>query len=330
MKKVRYELDPYNRLVVNLPAFRQVIDGRFKVGPDNELAYHVKSPLSQGENIPHQIGLKGSWSLTPDHRLRFTLDKSGRRTFGDKLDFHADIIGADSGAVLFGITTITKDLVRSTYVLRLEGSWKADRRNRLTFSVKREKNASDILTFCAKWEVDKSNSIIYKYESSRLLKKIGRVHSLTLNGYWDMNRPGRISYVMNADTASGFEFNASIARLAAGYIKCAVGAGISGRLSPSLRTIKLTGQWGFRKGSGIVFEIGYEDGRTHAIIFSADVKLSSKNTVSLRLRSRPDGSDLGASVELARDVFDGEGQMFLRALASRKESSLCIGAAWPW
>ena len=69
---------------------RQVLEGRFRTDGNNELSYHVKAPLSGGEKIPHQIRLKGAWSLTDDHTLRLTLDKSGRETFGDQLTLEGE------------------------------------------------------------------------------------------------------------------------------------------------------------------------------------------------------------------------------------------------
>jgi len=62
MEKLRYEIDPHNRLVVGgrkipLERFRKVLDGRFKVDKNNILFYHVKTPVAD-ENIPHQFKLK--------------------------------------------------------------------------------------------------------------------------------------------------------------------------------------------------------------------------------------------------------------------------------
>src|SRR3989338_11470111 len=99
MQKVRYEIDPHNRLIVNktgkdraLPEFRKVIDGEFRADKDNNLSYHVKSPFLEGEDIPHQIKIKGNWSLADNHNLRLSLDKSGRKTFGDEITLQREII----------------------------------------------------------------------------------------------------------------------------------------------------------------------------------------------------------------------------------------------
>ena len=138
MEKIRYELDPYNRLVItdsgdksDLTKFRKVIDGRFKIDENNNLSYHIKSPLS--EDIPDQLKLRGEWSLTDNHDLRLTLDKQARRTFGDQITLQGEILDVNESSLLFAVTTKTDENKESTYVLNLDGVWKADENNRLSF-----------------------------------------------------------------------------------------------------------------------------------------------------------------------------------------------------
>ena len=75
MQKIRYEVDPHNRLTRLGPGkFRQVIDGEFKLDDNNSLAYHVKK--SDNIDIPQQIKFSGDWSLDTGHNLILTLDKA--------------------------------------------------------------------------------------------------------------------------------------------------------------------------------------------------------------------------------------------------------------
>src|SRR3990167_5189287 len=127
-EKIRYEIDPYNRFVFDgygkksdLPKFRKVIDGRFKTDKDNNLSYHIKAPhhslrsdagqapLSEDDNIPHQIKIKGEWSLTDNHELRFTLDKLSRQTLGDRITLQGEILGVNENSLIFALTTTTKE-----------------------------------------------------------------------------------------------------------------------------------------------------------------------------------------------------------------------------
>ena len=85
MTRLRYEVDPHNRLIVQetgkrlrLTRFRRVFDGRFKTGPNNYLTYHIKAPMqgvTPDRKAPHQVKLRGKWALTKNHDLKLTLDK---------------------------------------------------------------------------------------------------------------------------------------------------------------------------------------------------------------------------------------------------------------
>ncbi|MBN1527166.1 MAG: hypothetical protein JW919_06270 [Candidatus Omnitrophica bacterium] len=330
MQKIRYELDPYNRLVATLPKYRKVLDGRFRTAGANELTYHVKSPVSAEERIPHQLKLKGAWSLTDSHDLRLTLDKQGRRTFGDKVTLQGEMLDAREDSLLFAVTTTTKAGTLSTYVLELEGRWKADKRNRLTFRVKKEAGGYDILTFNGAWEIDKDHRIIYQYEKASLIRKKKRTHTLAFKGHWDIKDRYRISYVLSGGTDAAFDFEAKAGVFRKDYIEYEVGIALAGRAAPLRRTVKLTGKWNIRKGIGLVFETGYEGGRTAAIVFGADATFTDRDTVSFRLRKEAGQRDLGASVELSRKLLKGDGEAFLRILKSRQEASAMAGAGFRW
>lgn len=337
MQKARFEVDPHNRLVIDgsgresdLPAFRKVLDGQFKIDKDNNLSYHVKSPLSKDEDIPHQIRLKGEWSLTDDHYLRLTLDKWGRQTFGDRMTLKGEIIDVNENSLLFAVTTTAKDNTRSTYVLNLGGSWKADKDNRLSFHVRKEGGRAGILIFNAAWDIDKNRRIIYEYERSAGPKSKPRTHTLIFKGWWDIKERFRISYVLSGSTGSAFDFRTSAGIFKDGSIKYEAGIGLAGRAKPRTRTIMLTGRWNLKKDVGLEFEVKYEAGKTRAVTFGADLRLAGRDTVSVRLRKGADNKDLGLELELSRRIFEGEGEVFLNALASRDESVVYAGAAWRW
>ena len=336
MERFRYELDPYNRLVLykggesNLPEFRRVLDGRFTIDENNNLSYHIKAPLREAEKIPHQIKLKGEWGLTDDHNLRLALDKQGRETFGDELTLQGEILDVKANSLLFAVTTRKAAGARSTYVLNLAGSWKADENNRLSFRVKKEKSACDILTFSAAWEVDNNHAVVYRYEKSDLVTKKKKIHALTFKGRWDIKDAFRVSYALDGRTDSVFDFITSAGVFKEGYIKYEVGIGLAGRLRPKGKTITLFGEWNLKRDTGLVFEVEYENGRLAAITFGADAELADKDTVFFRLRDHIGNKDLGATLELSRRIFKGEGEVFLRALREGKETAIYAGAAWRW
>jgi hypothetical protein len=349
MEKIRYEIDPYNRLILgdsgaksDLPKFRQVIDGQFKIGENNSLSYRVKSPhhslrsgagqapFSSDTQIPYQIKLNGRWSLTDDHELRLTLDGQGRQTFGDQITLQGEILDINESSLLFAVTTTTKEATRSTYLLNLAGIWKADEFNRLSFHIKKESGRYDILTFSGVWEINKNHEIIYQYEKARLIRKKRETHTLIFKGYWDIKEPLRISYLLSAGTDSGFDFNTSAGIFKEGYIKYELGIGSADKVGPVRRVVTLYGKWNMKKNIGLIFEIEYENKKTKAIIFGADARLTDMDTILFKLRNEAENKDIGVSLELSHKILKGDGEAFLRLLKQNSESAVYAGAAWRW
>ncbi len=98
-EKVRYEIDPHNRLVYEktgkksyVPRFRTVLDGKFEIDKNNNVTYHVKK--SQVHEAPQQLRLKGKWSLDKNRNLVLSLNKWGNQIAGNKLTIGSDIIDA--------------------------------------------------------------------------------------------------------------------------------------------------------------------------------------------------------------------------------------------
>ena len=335
-EKVRFEVDPHNRLVIaktnektGVQRFRHVLTGRFKTDKNNSLFYHVKAPTPQGAQIPHQVKLRGNWSLTDDHKLELTLNKWGRQTFGDKLTLQGRILDVRKNSLLFSVTTKTKENVQSTYILNLAGAWQADKNNRLTFRVKRERGQHDILTFDSAWEINKQHQIIYKYEKAQLVRKRKRIHTLTFKGYWDIKDKIRIFYVIDRATDSAFSFKTALGIFKADYIKYEVGIGVSGKAEPIKRTITLFGTWKVKKGIGLTFEIEYENKKIHAIIFGAKAKLTSKDKIFFQLRNQRN-KEIEGELKLSHKILKGNGEAFLRFLKSKRESAILIGAGFRW
>ena len=334
MQKIRYELDPHNRLVLksgkksDLTRFRKVLDGRFKTDEANNLSYHIKSPLDG--SVPHQVKLRGKWSLTDTRDLRLTLDKWGRETFGDQITLQGEILDVNANSLLFAITTQTKENTQSTYVLNLGGSWKADEHNRLSFHIRKEEGTHDILTFNGVWQINKNHEIIYQYEKAELIRKKRKTHTLTFKGYWDIKDKVRISYVLSKDTDSVCRFKASAGIFKERYIKYEIGIALVNKAKPAKQTVTIYGKWKIKKNVGLIFEVEYEDRKTHAIVFGAEARLTDKDTVSFKLKNDIENRDIGINVKLSRKILKGDGEAFIRALKSNRESAVYAGAAWRW
>ena len=188
----------------------------------------------------------------------------------------------------------------------------------------------DILTFNGVWEINKDHQIIYQYEKALLIRKKKRAHTLTFKGYWDIKDALRVSYVLSGSTDSVFDFKAAAGVFKEGYIKYELGIGLANRTEPAAKTITLSGKWNLKEDVGLVFEIEYEDKKTNAIVFGADVKLTGKDTASFRLKKGAENKDIGVDLELSHKILKGDGEAFLRVLAARQESAIYAGAVWRW
>lgn len=339
MNKIKYELDPHNRLVIqkrgkksHLKRFRRVLDGRFKIGSNNTLIYHVKSPVkgvTQGRKAPHQVKLRGRWSLTKSHDLRLTLNKWRRQVPGDILTLRGEIVGVDSSALIFAVTTKTKEETPSTRVLRLEGRWQADRKNRLTFRVIKGIDKYDTLTLDGIWEIDKNHRIAYRYLKRQVKQKESVRKTIKFNGFWDIRERYRLRYRLDLKGGSFFDFRTSAGIIDKNLIRYEVGIGVSDKMRPVKRVVTLFGRWKIGKGIGLLFEIDYEKGRARAITFGAEAKLTQKERVEFKLKNSF-GEDLGMELTLSRRLLEGDGETFLKLLKSDRESALHAGAALRW
>jgi len=341
VEKFRYEIDPHNRLVVQetgkrlrLARFRKVLDGRFKIGPNNSLIYHIKAPMqgvTPDPKAPHQVKLRGKWSLTKNHDLKLTLDKWRRQQVGDELTLQGEIIEAEANSLLFAVTTRTKENIASTHVLKLQGSWQADKHNRITFRVKKGRGRYDTLIFDGIWEVNRNHRIVYRYEKTQL-KPQGKVRLkriLTFKGFWDITKRNRLSYKLSRDGKSAFDFQTSLGFLNKNYIKYEIGVGISGKKRPVKRILTLFGKWKIKKNIGLLFEIEYEKGKAKTIIFGANAKLAKRDNLEFKLKNKL-GKNLGIELTLSRKLLRGDGEAFLKLLKSRKDSSVYVGMTFGW
>ena len=339
MQKLRYEVDPHNRLVVSetgkrlpLTRFRRVFDGSFKTGQNSTLIYHIKGPmygLEAERKAPHQVKLRGKWSLNKNYDLVLTLDKWRRQIPGDELTLQGQIVAASSNSISFALTTRSEKGLETKDILKLEGRWQADEHNRLTFRVTKGEGKHDTLTFDGIWEIDKKHRIVYRYEKAQLIRKRILKKTLIFEGFFDIAKRNRLSYKVSLDGKSAFEFRTGLGFLGEDYIKYEVGIGVSDKEQPLKRTITLFGKWKIKKNVGLLFEIEYKEGKTKAIIFGADAKLTKQDQVEFKLKNELK-KDLGLELKLSRKLLKGDGEAFVKLLKSKKEAAIYVGAAWRW
>lgn len=337
MIKTRYEIDPDNRLVIigsgrmtSLPRYRRIVDGRFKVADGNVLTYLVRSPQQYASAVPHEIKLRGAWSLTRDHGLKITLEKSAPDSSRDELIIGGSIIDAGKNSLRFAVTTKYRDGVRTTYVLDLAGVWHADNHNRLTFRVNKSYGSPDILTFEGAWEVNKDNELIYRYEHRKGLRRARSIQTVVFRGYWNITNRAALTYTLDAGTNSAFNFKVGLGAFRGDRMEYEVGMGYSNKLRPRVKTIAIYGRWKIAPASGLSFEIEAADGSVYSISFAAQASLNDKDTVLFRLKTGTTMRDLGITLEISRKILGGDGEAFLRYLYNHEECAVLIGATRRW
>jgi len=329
-EKIRYEVDPHNRLVSEktgkeseVPGFRTVLDGEFEIDENNQVTYHVKK--SQGSDTPQQVKLRGKWALNDEHNLVLTLDKWGNQIAGNKLTVESEIIDAKGDEIAFSVTSKDSENNTHIYIVKFGGRWQADEHNRLMFNVEKEAGATDKITLRGAWEVNKQNELIYTYEKSAPGRKEKITKTITLKGYWDIAGKHRILYVFNKEIGSEFDFKVSVGKPAARGLEYELGVGAA----PSQKTITLFGEWKVNKNLGLLFEMPYAEGKIQSIVFGGWGKLNKDYRLDLRLQNKA-GEDLGIDVKLSRRILEGQGEAFIRALRSQREVSIVAGVGFRW
>lgn len=238
MQKIRYEIDPHNRLAKPGPnKFRQVIDGTFKLEDGNVLAYHVKK--SDNVGLPQQIRFFGDWSLGKDHDLILTLDKWNNQIEGNKLVLKSELLSASGDELVFSLASRS-----SISILRFSGTWQADAHNRLTFQAEKKIGNPDSLVLRGRWEINKENEIIYAYPEN----------TLTLRGHWQITGKNKLSYVLNKRLGLQLDLTAGFERAENDSLRYGITIGYGKRK----RTIALFGKWKIDKRTGLFFEIKHD------------------------------------------------------------------------
>ncbi|MBU3912209.1 MAG: hypothetical protein KKD90_06465 [Candidatus Omnitrophica bacterium] len=329
-EKIIYETDPHNKLIAKktgkasgVTGYRQVLDGQFKTGKGNSLAYHVKK--SSHYDIPQQVKLFGRYSLDRDRNLVFTLNKWNNQVEGNKLIIKGQLLDAKDDELSFTVGTRDSLGNAAIHILKLSGAWQADKNNRLSFNVTREKGSVDNLLLEGAWKVNGNNEIVYAYTKTRLKTKEKITNALTFKGYWDITEKCRISYVLNKEIDSRFDFKVGFIRPTKSSLEYKISVGAK----HATKTLSLCGKWKLSKRSELLFEIPYEGGEIQGIAFGANCRLNENNTINLKLKNRR-GEDLGISLRLSRKILKDQGEIFMQALREEKELSLLTGIGFRW
>jgi hypothetical protein len=298
--RVYYEIDPFNRLIAkNQPGrntrvkrFRQVVYGKFGTDANNTLFYEVNK--SSGMDIPQKIKFSGKYSLDRDHNFIITLNKWNNQCEGNRLILKTKIIDAKSNEIELLVNSKFNEDKSLTYIMKLYGSWQADKHNRLTFGVEKENNKIDALTLSGAWEINRNNEIVYKYGKDN--------QAFTFKGYWDIRNKYRLRYILDKKINSEFSFKSSLGTLAPegkkAYVTFDIGIGVS-RLEKLHRKIIFSGRWKMAKGKELILE-------------TSNIE------------------ENGLSLKLKKEMFDKQGIAYIESIIRDKERFIGGGIAFKW
>jgi len=178
-----------------------------------------------------------------------------------------------------------------------------------------------------------SQNFIYTYQKASLVTQTKRTHTLRFIGYWQINKPNRLTYIFDTKGDSSFVFKAYIETPSLigkkGVIKYRAGIGLKGSKLFRKEVVSLYGVWKFHRKTGLSFDIDYGQGRVKAINFGAFVRINKYNKVTFKLGSK-EKKDLGMSVEFRRSFLKDSAEWFLKALSEDKRPRFEWGITIPW
>lgn len=255
MPKLRYEVDPHNRLTAHGPyKYRHVYDGQFKLEEGNKLVYHIKKSDAK---TPQQVRFSGQWQLDEKHRLVLTLDKWGEQVAGNKLVMTTEMIDATGHELALTVTTRDRDNTEHISLLRFSGAWQADPHNRLVFCVDKGMDQKDELVFRGIWSINKNNQLEYLVAKKRHFDDA----ILVFRGHWDILGHNRLSYILSESGKSGFDFKIELDHVTRNAINATVGIGVD----PFKQKISVSGKWNVLDDAKASFDVNYGRGEVSSI-----------------------------------------------------------------
>jgi len=330
MKRLKYEIDPHNRLVVSkmdrsgLPKYRLSLDGYFKTGKQNSLQYIIKTPhkYSAYDKLPYRVNFKGHYTLTKDHNILLTLRRSYKQRSQDALLLKSEIIFVKENTLGLAVKTKNSDGTVKTRLLSLNGKWRMDSKNKILFLVEKGRGKYDTLTFTGTWVVNKDNEIEYSYERSKSRRK----ERLIFKGLWEIVENNKLRYSLGLKDDTGFEIKASLARTGFLGKKNALLYKLETRLTTKRfkpKSITISGRWKLTKRMGLLFEVRYSNRRRNYLSFGAEVRLNKKDELIFLLKDKKN-KPLGIEIILKRRFLGNSGEALLKLLATKKERSITL------
>lgn len=337
--KSKFSVNQENQLLVIPPNSKNSLKpkGEFRVNKNNQLEYWLNEPASWRKlyNLPGKLVFTGRWGLNTNHDLELRLSKSRNQPEDRRLVLNGRIISVEDNILAFEMISRQGSCRAGEYsfrILKLSGTWQADKYNRLTFLIEK-KRFPDELVFSSSWQLNESQQVEYAYTKTNLAKKTKTTQKLAFDGYWKIDSGHRLLYILSHNLNSGFNFKVQLENPniypQAKSIKYRVGLGISRPENLNYSLLSLYGEWKFNRSLGLVFRMEYGKNSVQEIEFGADVTLA-RNKFLFRLqneRGEPLGMTLAYSFNLLKDL---QPQAFIRLKNRQRELGIEAGFTLPF
>jgi len=307
---------------------KRTLEGRVRVNRKNRLVYEVRTPAVKRAPGPKRYALDGAWGLTRRNTLKLRLHAGFGRP-RQTLYLYGELEKAGARSLTVSLRRHSGDGRPASQRLTLRGRWAANRANQLMFLVKRAKGAQDKLTLQGAWSAGKHHDLQYRFR--RFDQKPQSLHTLRWSGTWDVPRAGRLLFRVEGQSDSSFDFRASLQsrslQAREGRIAYQVGVGWLKEKRKRIAVV-LFGRWKLNRDLSVVFEVPYPEGRLGRIRFGADLAVSRKGGLALRLESVR-GEPLGLLLTFSRRFLNGA-EWFLRLKRSLRDSEVLAGVQIPF
>ncbi len=339
--KYQYWIDDFNRLVIQkksksgrLLGKSEVLNGRFELTQEKYLRFKLKTPSAILQDVlvrsnQTTLNLKGNWSLTSSHKLKYKL----HRSLGELL-FSTELIQYNKNKFVFSVTTKDNPKTFSTRLFQFDGFWQVDKNNRIVFTTIHRKSKRDRFLFQGLWELNRNHQIIYRYSLEQLKARKKKEQTLILKGSWRFVKKGFLDYSLKGDAQSRFRFRAQFTshshiRKDRSKLVFKVGVLVLGRKKRALKTIELFGRVVFYQKLTLGFEIEYERGVWEESKFHVLYKPKKGSEVKLELLNGR-GKSLGIQMVFSQQLLQERGDFFVQAKKQGKEQSVFTGVRIPW
>lgn len=337
--KYKYSINNKNQLLIKSKKDKAPLPvrGTFSVDKKNRLVFWLNETAGWRRlySMPSKLILEGKWRLTPGYDLELNLNETRSPHRGDRLVFRGEIISCESDALVFEIASQTRRGVNQVRLLKISGSWQADKFNRLVFTVNK-KGEPDLIALEGRWQINKNQQIAYNYEKTALKRKKKIRRSLDIKGFWQINKKNRLTYIFSTGSQSRFDLRAQLESPslypADGLIKYRVGTGVRRETRKAMDILCLYGEWKFSRKGGLNFRMDYGKGRFQDMEFGANAYLNKDNELAFSLANK-EKEPLGIDIIFTRRFLKKSGAeavVRLKDILDKRERAIEGGVRIPF